>query len=238
MNRKLSICIPIYNKYNFTNKCLSDLESLDQTTHEIIVIDNASTDDTSEGMIKWLDKLPNLVYKKNETNEGFGKSVNFAYSLAKNDYVMFLNNDIKVKSSKVNNWTNIYLDALEKENDLLVSPTGGLLNIKDNFSFVYETNSLNKPFNYLSGWLLVGSKNTFNKLIENNNLGPFRSDLYFSYYEDSHLGFRAKELGIKLSLIPNDYVYHFGKITSKQINTLKLFNQSRKTFINYWKERK
>ena len=42
---RLSICIPVYNKYAFTKSCLDDLYKLPED-HEIIIIDNGSTDDT------------------------------------------------------------------------------------------------------------------------------------------------------------------------------------------------
>jgi GT2 family glycosyltransferase len=232
---KLSIVIPVYNRWNFTSACLKDLAYLDTDMHEIIIVDNASTDGTVEGMNHWLKRMPNLVYIRNTENTGFGAACNRGFASAKYDNVMFLNNDIKVYAN-LPIWTDVYLNALQETPGVIMSPTGGYVDPKRDFQFCYETEG-DKKFNYLSGWMLVASKETFNKLIEEGNDGPFNSKLYFAYFEDTHLSFRAAEMGMKLSLVPNNSVSHFGKITSKQINTAKLYSQSKKVFLEVWKKK-
>lgn len=229
---KLSICIPVFNKFNFTNSCLKDLSFLDPDLHEIIIVDNASSDGTVEGLKEWKKKLSNLVYIRNEENLGFGAACNKAYSVAKHDCVMFLNNDIKVYAN-LPIWTDTYLNELQENPNQILSPTGGFVDPKKSFQFAYETDG-DKKFNYISGWMLTSTKKTFNKLIEENNLGPFRSDLYFAFFEDTHLSFRAKELGIPTILLSNKSVSHFGHITAKSMNMGKLYNESKKTFKERW----
>lgn len=237
MNKnKLSIVIPVYNRWNFTSACLKDLAFLDADLHEIIVVDNASTDGTVEGMALCQKKMPNLVYVRNNENTGFGAACNRGYSIATNDSVMFLNNDIKVYAN-LPIWTDIYLTQLQENPNLIMSPTGGYVDPKRDFQFCYETEG-DKKYNYLSGWMLVATKKTFNKLIEEGNEGPFNSKLYFAYFEDTHLSFKAAEMGLPLSLVANNSVSHFGKITSKQINTAKLYTQSKKAFLEVWKKAK
>lgn len=232
---KLSIVIPVYNRWNFTNACLKDLAFLDADLHEIIVVDNASTDGTVEGMTQLVKKMPNLVYIRNNENTGFGAACNRGYAIAKHDAVMFLNNDIKVYAN-LSIWTDVYLNALQENPNQIMSPTGGFVDPKREFQFCYETDG-EKKFNYLSGWMLTATKKTFDKLIEEGNEGPFNSKLYFAYFEDTHLSFKASEMGLPLSLIPNNSVSHFGKITSKQINTAKLYGQSKKVFLEVWRKK-
>ena len=45
MNKILSICTPVFNKFEFTKSYLNDLSKL-SNEHEIIIVDNASTDQT------------------------------------------------------------------------------------------------------------------------------------------------------------------------------------------------
>ena len=66
-----SIIIPVYNQSHFTKQCLTDLSYLD-STNEIIVVNNASTDNT----IEVLNKFPVRVIN-NEKNLGFAKACNF-----------------------------------------------------------------------------------------------------------------------------------------------------------------
>jgi glycosyltransferase involved in cell wall biosynthesis len=55
MNDKvLSIVVVVFNKWNFTKSCLKDLVQL-PADHEIIVIDNASSDETNVEINKFCD---------------------------------------------------------------------------------------------------------------------------------------------------------------------------------------
>lgn len=222
----ITIVIPVFNKWNFTKSCLIDLNKLDTTKHEIIVVDNGSYDETK--LLKNHFDIPKYV--RSEENLGFAKACNIGYSQAKGDVVIFLNNDIKVRSNH-HNWTNLICDATNDNN--LVSPSGGMVDPKNNFQFLYETNSPNKQINYMSGWCLAARKKTFDKLIINNYLGPFSEEFGIAYFEDTDLGFRASRLGIEFKLVDIPVV-HFGKISSSQINTYKLYSDARKIFISKW----
>lgn len=77
-------------------KSLLHLEGLlDPDTTELIVIDNASVDDTFE-YLQQLDqkKFLNIKIITNSSNKGFGASVNQGLDLAKGDYVLILHNDV------------------------------------------------------------------------------------------------------------------------------------------------
>lgn len=215
---RLSFIICVYNKFNFTKSCLNDLSKLKD--HEIIVVDNASQDDT----FKIPELYPHVKYIRNEQNLGFGKANNIGYEQATSDYVCFINNDIRVKENH-ENWT----DALLKRCDEgLVGPTMGEL--KADFSFLREVDKqLTSPLSYLSGWCIASSKTNWDKVAKADS-GKIWNEKFFAYFEDTHLSFVARKNNIKL--IQQDVpVVHFGKITSSQINTAQLYQDSKKTFI-------
>lgn len=221
----LSIIIPVFNKKNFTESCLKDLSHLPSKNHEIIVVDNDSSDGTAD-----IIKNFNVNYIKNHENLGFGKACNIGYHAAKFENVCFLNNDIRVKSNH-QNWTDVIFENIDEG---LFSPTYGTL--RDDFSFIKEVNpkekmTLDIPNSYLSGWCLAGAKKTFDSFLVNKNQ-VFRED-FFAYFEDTDLSFRAKEFKIKLVCSPIPVV-HFGKQTSSQLNTFKLYMKSREIFLKLW----
>lgn len=232
---KLSICIPVYNNYNFTAACLKDLAYLDRTTHEVIVVDNGSSDDTQKGMQGWVEKHNNVKYYRLEENTGFAYASNLAFSKAAHPLIMFLNNDIRV-FAKLPNWTEPYIMALQESPKSLIGPTGGFVNPTKDFHFSYETDG-DKKFNYLSGWMLLGTKDIFKSLIVGNNLGPFDAERYKSYYEDTDLSFRAIEAGYNLNILTNNAVSHFGKMTSKKLNMKEMYSTSRIIFSNIWSKK-
>lgn len=229
--KKLSIIIPVFNKWNFTKACLEDLSQLSDD-HEIIIVDNASSDETNE-QIMALSNTPHLYYKlsyfRNDENLGFAKACNKGYQIARSDNVLFLNNDIRVKSNH-ENWTQALIDRCSEG---LVGPTMGQLN-KD-LSFMREENKLLEGNAYMSGWCLASSKEIFNKLIINDYKGPFSEEFGIAYFEDTDLGFRSHLAGIK-NIIVEIPVVHFGKQTSKQLNTYQLYTKARNIFVQKWKK--
>lgn len=224
---KLSIIIPVYNKWNFTKSCLEDLSKLPED-HEIIVIDNASSDTTT-----FLSSyFPKVKLIKNETNLGFAKACNIGYVNSTGDSVLFLNNDIRVKSD-FDTWTQKLIKYCDDKS--LVGPTMGQLD--NNLNFKQEKNSPLTGNSYISGWCLAAHKNVWCKLILPEYKGPFSEEFGLAYFEDTDLGFRAKMSKID-SVIVDIPVVHFGKQTSKQLNTYELYNSARKIFVEKWKHQK
>lgn len=218
----LSIVIPCFNKFNFTNSCLADLSKLPDT-HQLVVIDNGSTDETQTK----LQGSTEITYYRNDENLGFSKACNIGHNLSTAPNVMFLNNDIRVKENH-STWTQPIID---KCNDGLVGPTMGLLD--DNLNFVKEANAYLNGNSYMSGWCLSSSKEIWNKLIINNYIGPFDERYGKAYFEDTDVSFFARKLGISMHVVDIPVV-HFGKQTSKQLNTYELYTKARDIFVQKW----
>lgn len=234
---KLSIIIPVFNRWLFTEGALKDLSFLDKSMHQIIVVDNGSTDQTALEMNKWTKLMSNIKYLKLPENLGFGKACNKGFQTATGNIIMFLNNDIRVSSGRhAGTWTDHFINELHDNPNQLLAPTAGLIDQKKNFQFVYETSEPQKEWNYLSGWMLVGTKDNFKKLILKDQSGPF-NEKFFAYYEDTDLSFRARELSIPLKLFPYENVVHLGRITSRQLNHSQLYNESKTIFCNIWKDK-
>ena len=69
----VSIIIPVYNKLNYTKKCIESIfNASDDTSYEIIVVNNASTDGTEE----YLNSVSNLISINNKENLGFVEACN------------------------------------------------------------------------------------------------------------------------------------------------------------------
>lgn len=232
-NVEVSIVTPVYNKWNFTKSYLEDLLKLDRAKVEIIIVDNASTDETSKSIKEYELRASNLKVIRNDENIGFGKACNIGYNASNGKHVVFLNNDIRVKD-KLDVWIHDLVSQCDDNN--LVSPTGGKVDPNNDFQFMYETNDPRKEINYLSGWCIAAKRAVWDKFIESDSKykGPF-SEQYFCYFEDTHLSFTAKEKGVQFCMteIP---VVHFGKVSSKQLNTYSLYKQSREIFIRNWKK--
>jgi abequosyltransferase len=99
LNYKLSLCITTYNRGNILAKCLESIvsQSCFGSEIEIVISDNASTDNTYDIVTKFKDKFPNnIFYYKNEINLGMEKNILKALELGRgkllrllNDYTIF-----------------------------------------------------------------------------------------------------------------------------------------------------
>ena len=230
----LSIIIPVYNNWSFTKNCLQDLSELPDD-HEIIVVDNGSTPTTAKGIKK---HFPRVVYKRLNFNMGFSKGCNEGYSISVGENVMFLNNDIRVEDNK-RSWTQEILNNIDHNS--LVGPTAGMLD-KD-FNFISETLpgetinlKSNLCYHYMSGWNLSASKKTFSSLIINNYKGPFTEEFGGSFWEDTDLSFRARELNIPFKIVDVP-VIHFGHKTANEVGLSSLYIKSKLRFMDKWKTR-
>lgn len=221
MSKILSIVIPVYNKYNFTKSCLSDLVRL-PSDHEIIVIDNGSSDETQSS----LEFSKEIIYYRNKYNQGFAKACNIGYSISQSPNVLFLNNDIRVKSNHAT-WTQLLIDHCETS---LVGPTMGQLD--NELNFIQEANCILPGKSYMSGWCLASSKEIWKKLDISDNNEIF-SEEFFCYFEDTDLSFRARKLSIPMKIVSIPVV-HFGQQTSKQLNTRQLYKTAREIFVKKW----
>ena len=102
----VSVIIPVFNKWEYTLQCLQRLgENTTDVDHEVIVVDNGSSDGTAAGMAAW----PNVRYQRNAENLGFAKAVNQGARLARGRYLMFLNNDTEPQSG----WLSAMVEVAE-----------------------------------------------------------------------------------------------------------------------------
>lgn len=92
---KLSILIVNYNVRHFLEQCLTSVEKAIQNLEaEIIVVDNASVDDSLD-MLK--EHFPKVKVIASKINLGFAKANNLAATYAKGEYILALNPDTVVE---------------------------------------------------------------------------------------------------------------------------------------------
>lgn len=90
----LSLCIPTYNREQFLEECLESVVHQDGFDEiEIVISDNASTDNTQKLILKYQEQYKNIKYHKNAENIGAIKNIFNLPSLASWEYVWFLSDD-------------------------------------------------------------------------------------------------------------------------------------------------
>lgn len=96
MNRtpKISVLIPTYNSATLIEEAIDSVFSQTFTDFELIVLDNQSTDNTDEVILKYKSD-PRFSYHKNEKNLGAVGNFNRIIDFANGEYIKFLCADDK-----------------------------------------------------------------------------------------------------------------------------------------------
>lgn len=88
-----SVVVPAYNQHKFINSCLTSLQRQTVTDFEVIVVDDCSTDDTSEqiaALIKDDDRFQVVTHLR---NLGVSAARNSGMAAAKGKYLCFVDGD-------------------------------------------------------------------------------------------------------------------------------------------------
>lgn len=92
MNQLISIIIPVFNVADYLDRCLNTVTSQTYKNLEIILIDDGSTDDSGKICDIWGEK-DNRIKVFHTVNKGVAAARNYAISIAKGDYIGFVDPD-------------------------------------------------------------------------------------------------------------------------------------------------
>jgi GT2 family glycosyltransferase len=125
---QVSVIVPVFNQWAFTAQSLRSLKEHTPQSIQVIVIDNASKDQTVSdldilGKELWNDSFTSVHLPE---NQGFARASNLGARLAQADILFFLNNDTLLTP----NWLPPLLEALDADaglgavGPLLLFPSG------------------------------------------------------------------------------------------------------------------
>ncbi len=90
---KISVIVPTYNRSDFLCRCVDSILEQDYQNLEIIIINDCSTDNTSEVVKSKYGSNNKVIYIENETNLGPGGNRQKAYLVSKGEYIIFADDD-------------------------------------------------------------------------------------------------------------------------------------------------
>lgn len=247
-----STIIPLLKSIAFTGN--SELVDM------VIIIENNSPDSaiTRKKISVFLKEIDIPIHFINsKQNNGYAKSCNLGASIAKTDYVLFLNPDTQLKKKSLR---ILYEHALINQADIIggislrktnevhktvvrhpnlliglfeLTNLGKLLGIKSGHKHFYyeDINNL-----YHSGTDLkvdaVGGAYLMVRRQSYNNLGGFDTG-FFMYLEDVDLGYRANQKNMSVIFCPHSIISHIGgaSSTNKQHIRHQAWYDSRKYYF-------
>ena len=238
---EVSIIIPVYDKWQFTYNCLFSLKkNTSGVKYEIIIVDNASTDDTGR---LFSEKVQNVTYHRNDANLGFAKACNQGAAKAKGKYIVFLNND----TVPLTEWLTALIGELGHNpvagivGSKLIYPNGMIQHagviFPDNNNPLHPQQiqknlkswnhrKVNKKimFRAVTGACIAMRKKLFTEV------RGFDED-YLNSYEDTDLCFKVAALGYSIIYCPESQLIHYESMSSGRFDA-DLKNRS--LFVNKW----
>lgn len=242
-----SIIIPVHNQWKFTCDCLVALKkTLEGKSCEIIIIDNASADKTVTACPALGAQLFGefFHYERFDSNRNFGPASNYGASIAKGEYLVFLNND----TVPLEGWYEPLVDDFSKFPD--IAATGPLLvypecapfghQIQHLGVFVTPTLKVGHLYEGIPANSLLAQKRRFFQIItaacmmirrsQFNQIGRF-DERFINGFEDVDLCARLWNAGYRMTVNPEARVVHHAsqtpgrnKYETKNFQLLRLEN--------------
>jgi len=230
-----SILITHYNGKDLLKDCLGALEKINypKDKFEVILIDNASIDDSVEYVRKnfrWVK-----IFEMDK-NYGFADGLNKGVKKANGEYIVILDNDTRVDEE----WLMELVKVAKSDNDIAIcgsmafdqalnAYTGfGSLNIFGVSKIETNVKKMKECF-WVTGCSFLIKKNILNKLEY-----LFDPD-FFAYFEETELCWRVRLLGYKIFYVPDSTLYHKGSTTAKKMGNIRKFWHYRNKIWSYKK---
>jgi hypothetical protein len=251
---ELSVIVVSWNGKNYVQECLASLckQSL-SVSAEIIVVDNASSDDTPEMVRR---QFSDIILIRNADNLGFAKANNAGIRAAKGKYVCLINSDVNVPPGCL----QLIYDFMEQHPKVgvagprMLTPDGlvarsymrfpTLWNCLCNALFLDSAFKGSRRFggvlmtdfdgektsqvDVLNGWFLVVRQQAL-------DLVGLLDESFFMYGEDIDWSYRFHKAGWERVYFAGAHALHYGGASSKIAST-RFYIQMHKANLQYWKK--
>lgn len=229
----ISVIIVNYNTAELTKDCIESVLKQEQVNFEIIVVDNASTDNTATVLQQFKNKITLIL---NRENLGFGKANNQAAKIASGKYIFLLNPDARLQDTDALQKIVSYMST-HSEYGLIgtkIVSVSGAVETKPKQYYPGERH-INSPYLNLPGKIawIIGASMIFPAAIY-QQLNGFDED-FFLYGEDVDICLRVRKMGLEVGYLEDVVIVHVGRasecktgwyeLTTKKQNALLLFYQ-------------
>jgi GT2 family glycosyltransferase/Tfp pilus assembly protein PilF len=222
-----SIIVLALNQWEHTERCLDSLTRHTPEPHEIILVDNGSTDKTPEALRVLATKNPRVRVIFNRENRGFAAGNNQALAIARGDAVVLLNNDTIVTPG----WLRRMLAVLRRHPDTgVVGPMSNRVSGPQLVDVPYPSHeshaSRQEITAFAESWSVahnaqsteVGRTVGFCLLARREvveRIGGLDERFGSGNFEDDDFCIRARLAGFRIRIAQDVFVHHTGSQTFK-----------------------
>lgn len=223
MSTKVSIIIPNWNGCHHLETCLSSLRGQSYADHEVILVDNASSD----GSLAYVrENYPEVRLIALDENRGFTGACNAGFAMAHGEFIVLLNNDTEADER----WLAAIVDAFEGHEKVgSIASKILLFDQRDHFHTAGDYYRLDGIPGNRGVWQedqgqydrqeyifsACGAAAAYRRVML-EQIGFLDKRFYFSC-EDVDLGWRAQLAGWQVLYVPSAVVYHKLKATGGDV---------------------
>lgn len=221
----VDIIVCVHNALEDVKSCLSSVRKNTTVDYNLFIVNDGSESDTSDFLIKWLERSNNTTLIINSTAKGYTKAANQGIQASKSNYILLLNSDTIVTPK----WIEKLIECAES--DPKIGVVGPLSNCASWQSVpdLFDANGdwmINEiPDNY--------SVDRYSQLVEQSSKRSFPSVSFVNgfcymitraaldavglldeesfphgYGEENDLSLRILKSGFKLAIADHTYIYH------------------------------
>jgi GT2 family glycosyltransferase/glycosyltransferase involved in cell wall biosynthesis len=231
----VSIIIVLFNRSELTLACLRSIHATYHGSIEVILVDNASSDETS----RLLSKVTGAKIIRNAENRHFLLSANQAAKLARGRHILLLNSDAQLLPGTLDAALEtmrsapdigavgariVRLDGTLQEAGSIIWRDGSCLGYgrddhPDSWSYMFR-----RDVDYCSGAFLLTPRATWEKL------GGFDETFAPAYYEETDYCMRLWENGLRTVYEPAAVILHYEFGSAAPATALELQAEHQKIF--------
>lgn len=242
MNTKrplVSIITVNFNQLQHTLALLSSLRNITYPEVEVIVVDNASRENSAQAI---KESFPEVVVIVSEENLGFAGGNNLGIRAAKGEYILFLNNDTEVDPGFIEPLVKVF------ETNALAGAASSKIIYHNSDNIIQYAGSTclnpltgrNKRIGYMErdrgqhdtlretdlahGCAMMVPR----RVIDTVGMMP---ELFFLYYEEIDWCETIKRNGFKIYYVPNSKVYHKESMSVGKNSVLKTYYMTRNRLL-------
>ena len=221
---EISVILVLFNRAELTLQCLRSLADSHSLRLEIIIVDNASSDETP----LLLDRLKGARIIRNKENLNFLLAVNQAAHEARGEYLLILNNDTQAMPGTLHSALTtirsapdigavggrlILLDGTLQEAGSIVWRDGSCLGYGRGDNPSAPMYMFRRDVDYCSGAFLLTARAVWQRL------GGFDEIFKPAYYEETDYCARLWEHGLRVVYDPNAVLLHYEFASSASVKS-------------------
>ena len=240
MNKKVSVIVPVFNAEKYLPRSLNSIINQTYKNLEIIVIDDASTDNSKELIKKFASLDDRIRPFYSEVNNGVSRSRNIGLKSFSGDYVFFMDADDYIEKDAI----KMMVETSEKYDADIVDNYHLIIYTDKGKNYYFTENKLPKDIEVMGNLknnIEVLTKATYitGKIIKRELVEGLSFNENLRRYEDLVFEHQLKQR-LNNMVFLNKPVYYYYQVSDSLINTLgkkhMLYLDAAKEVISTYKD--